>query len=180
MNDQMDIPELPDYVSVEEASKRLGISKTRVYKYVNDGRLRAVKAAHTIMIPVEEIENYKRNITGRPRKSTPPWRIPPGDNDLHITRIFVKMLPNKESMLKKKLAEIKQSENYIFPGTIARYICLNRIVDRQVEIELVWRGASAPDEYTQKQYLEAFRKNLSEILDWSTAQYDESTVLMHT
>jgi excisionase family DNA binding protein len=70
MSDYADIPDLPDYIPVEEAAKRLGISKTRIYGYINDGRLRAVRASHTLMIPVQEIENYKRNITGRPRKST--------------------------------------------------------------------------------------------------------------
>lgn len=172
------LPDLPDYVSVEDASKLLGISKTRVYKYINDGRIHAVKASQAIMIPIKAIEEYKRNITGRPRRSTPAWRIPPDDNNLRMTRILVNILPQKTSLLKELLLEIKQSENYTFPGTIARYICLSTTSPEQVEIELVWRGTTHQNE--RKQYLEAFQHKFSAILDWHAAQYSESTILMHT
>ncbi len=180
MSNNADIPDLPDYIPVEEAAKRLGISKTRIYGYINDGRLHAVKASHTLMIPVQEIENYKRNITGRPRKSTPVWRIPPEDNHLHITLIFVEAFPNKIDMLRKRLAEIKASENFIFPGTIARYISQSETYPERVEIELIWRGATIPDETERERELEAFRQKLADVLDWSKAQYSNSKILLHT
>jgi excisionase family DNA binding protein len=180
MSNYADVPDLPGYVSVEEAAKRLGISKTRVYGYINDGRLRAVKASQTLMIPVQEIENYKRNITGRPRKSTPIWRIPPKDNDLHITLIFVEAFPDKINILKKRLIEIKTSENFIFPGTIARYISQSETQPGRIEIELVWRGAAMPDEPERERELEAFRQKLADVLDWSKAQYSNSKILLHT
>jgi excisionase family DNA binding protein len=180
MSEQIDIPDIPDYVSVEDAAKRLGISKTRIYKYVNEGRLQAVKASHTIMIPLEELERYKRNITGRPRKSTPPWRVPPTDNDLRITFILVRVLKDKTSILKKRLVEIKQSDDYIFPGTIARYISESETFPERVEIELVWRGAREVDIAEQERELEAFRQKLADVLDWSTAQYSSSRILLHT
>ena len=179
-SDYTDIPDLPDYIPVEEAAKRLGISKTRVYGYINDGRLRAVKASHTLMIPIQEIENYKRNITGRPRKSTPVWRIPPKDNDLHITWIFVSAFPEKVEMLKTRVQEIKASETFIFPGTIARYIAQNESHPERLEIALIWRGATMPDEQEREQKLEAFRQKLADVLDWSTAEYSNSTILLHT
>jgi excisionase family DNA binding protein len=180
MSNNADIPNLPDYIPVEEAAKRLGISKTRIYGYINDGRLRAVKASHTLMIPVQEIENYKRNITGRPRKSTPVWRIPPEDNHLHITLIFVEAFPNKIDTLRKRLVEIKTSENFIFPGTIARYISQSETYPERVEIELIWRGATMPDETERERELEAFRQKLADVLDWSKAQYSNSKILLHT
>ncbi len=180
MDRQVDIPSLPGYVSVEEAAKRLNISKTRLYLYVNEGRIRAVKAAHVTVIPLEEIEKYRRNITGRPRKSTPPWRIPPEDNDLYITYIVVQVLPGKMSMLKEKLVEIKQSDSLIFPGTIARYISASEVQPEYIRIELVWRGATVADQSVSEQELEAFRRALSDVLDWKTAQYDSCKMLMNT
>jgi len=180
MSNYPDVPDLPDYISVEEAAKRLGISKTRIYGYITDGRFRAVKASHTLMIPIQEIENYKRNITGRPRKSTPVWRIPPEDNDLHITLIFVEAFPDKIDTLKKRLVGVKASEEFIFPGTIARYISQSKAYPERIEIELIWRGATMPDEAERKRELEAFQRKLADVLDWSKAEYSNSKILLHT
>jgi hypothetical protein len=37
-----------------------------------------------------------------------------------------------------------------------------------------------PDDASRKAALEAFRQELADVLDWSTAKYEEGTVLMHT
>jgi hypothetical protein len=37
-----------------------------------------------------------------------------------------------------------------------------------------------PDESAREQALEMFRQTLAEELDWSTAQYNEGKVLLHT
>ncbi len=60
---------VPGYVSIKEAAEILGLSPGRVYEYVEDGRLSSVRAAHVILIPLEEVKNFKPNIAGRPRKS---------------------------------------------------------------------------------------------------------------
>jgi len=36
-----------------------------------------------------------------------------------------------------------------------------------------------PDNETREEALEAFREQVGDVLDWSTAQYHEGTVLMH-
>ena len=51
-------PNLPDYVSIKEAAKMLGISDKRVYEYVDAGRLKSMWAADVIMIPRESTYTY--------------------------------------------------------------------------------------------------------------------------
>ena len=52
MREYLDLPTIPEYVSIKEAAKMLGVSDKRVYAYIEDGRLPAVRAAHVIMIPI--------------------------------------------------------------------------------------------------------------------------------
>ena len=65
----------------------LGLSPSRVYEYVEDGRLSSVRVAHMILIPVDEIKNFKPGIAGRPRKSLLRWRTSPPNNELLETSI---------------------------------------------------------------------------------------------
>lgn len=48
MCEYLDLPTLPEYVSIKEDAKMLGVSNKRVYAYIEDGRLPAVHAAHVI------------------------------------------------------------------------------------------------------------------------------------
>jgi len=48
---------VPGYVSIKEAAEMLGLSPSRVYEYVEDGRLSSVRAAHVILIPIGDVEN---------------------------------------------------------------------------------------------------------------------------
>src|SRR5579859_972026 len=89
MRESLDLPDMPEYVPIKEAAKMLGISDKRVYAYIEDGRLPAVRAAHVIMISVQEVKKFKPKISGRPRKNTPAWRTSPEDNMLLTTSIFV-------------------------------------------------------------------------------------------
>ena len=181
MDDHAEIPDLPGYLSVKEVARALGgISEQRVYAYINDGRLRAVRVGRSIAVPQEELENFQKHITGRPRKGAPPWHVPPSDNRLRMTLIIVRMKPGKRSQLLKRLEEIRQSGNYLFAGSVARYIAESETIAGQVEIELVWRGVAPHEETNTEEELEAFKQALSDVLDWSTAQYSTSRVLMHT
>src|SRR5450432_224488 len=75
-----EIPDLPGYVSTREAAKMLGISERRIRLYIEMKRLPAVRAADVLMIPSENVKNFKRNIVGRPRKSTLAWRTSSVEN----------------------------------------------------------------------------------------------------
>ncbi len=180
MNEYAGRPNLPGYVSIKEAARILGISDKRVYEYVDEGRLPSMWAADVIMIPQEAVQKFKRRGSGRPRKSVPTWRISSGDNIQFVTSIVVQTCPGQQDALMRKLEEVRQSGLHTFPGTIIRFIAASQIVPGQVEISLIWRGTMMPDEDAREQEIEAFRQAFRGILDWATARYNYSQVLMHT
>jgi excisionase family DNA binding protein len=175
-----EIPDLPGYVSTREAAKLLGVSERRVRLYIEMKRLPAVRAADVLLLPLDNVKNFKRKIVGRPRKNTPAWRISSTENTQFMTFISVQMQPHQEKRLMQRLEEVKRGERYIFPGTIGRYIVRSKTVPGQIEIALIWRNTVMPSEAEREQALEAFRQSLADVLDWNTAQYNDGQVLMHT
>lgn len=173
-------PSLPGYVSIKEAAKLLGISDKRVYEYVDEGRLSSMWAADVIMIPLDEVKQFKRRSSGRPRKSIPSWRISSGENTQYITSIFVQIRTGQQDNLIQKLNEIRREGRHLFPGTVARYFIKSHSIPGQIEISFIWRSSVMPNESIRKQQLEAFEQAFVDVLDWSTAQYDNGEVLMHT
>ncbi len=180
MSEYANIPEMPGYVSIKEAAKILGLSANRVYEYVTEGRLPAVRAADVIMISLEDVKAFKRGASGRSRTSIPRWRVSAGDNTQFMTFITVRVRTGQQAALPRKLEEIKQSGEYLFPGTIARYFTQSEKKADHISISLVWRGTVMPDESTREAALQQFREVLADVLDWDTAEYDTSKVLMHT
>jgi|SRR5579883_1280454 len=175
-----EIPDLPGYVSTREAAKRLGISERRVRLYIEMKRLPAVRAADVLMIPEENVRNFQRKIVGRPRKNTLSWRISSAENTQFITSISVQVKSHREEQLRRRLEEVKRSEKYLFPGTVARYVVKNETIPGQIEIMLIWRSTVMPNEAEREQELETFRQILADVLDWDTAQYNNGEVWMHT
>lgn len=179
MRENLDLPNLPEYVSIKEAAKMLGISDKRVYAYIEEGRLPAVRAAHVIMIAIEEVKKFKPKLSGRPRKHTPAWRTSPEDNALLTMSIQVPLKEPLVPSLMQRLDEIKQREEFIFPGTVARYIIASNTHPGMIEILLLWRSTTKPDKAVQEQVLKDFQEALVDILDWSQAQYDDGQVILH-
>jgi excisionase family DNA binding protein len=184
MNDNVELPanlpNLAGYVSIREAARMLGLARKTVYQYVSEGRIPGVRAGDIILIATEEVEKFKRGTAGRPRTSIPLWRISPKDNVLLSTLIFVQIKPGQQETLARKLEEIKQAKNHLFAGTTARYIIRNDTNPGEVQILLIWRSIVMPGEMTRQEALEAFRQELADVLDWTTAQIQHGTVLMHT
>lgn len=180
MNEYAGRPSLPGYVSIKEAAKILGISDKRVYEYVDEGRLPSMWAADVIMIPLKEVQSFKRRSSGRPRKSIPAWRISSGDNTQHITSVTVQMRTGQRQALVKRLEKIRQNSRHVFPGTVIRLIVESETIPGQVEISLIWRQAVIPSNAEREQALEDLRQELADVLDWDTAQYNNGKVLMHT
>lgn len=158
----------------------LGISDRRIRLYIEMKRLPAVRAADVLMIPVENVKNFKRKIVGRPRKNTLAWRISSAENTQFMTAISVQVKSNQEEQLKQRIAEVKYGGKHLFPGTVARYMVRSETIPKQIEIVLVWRSTVMPNEAEREQALEAFRQTWADILDWTTAQYHSGEVLMHT
>lgn len=175
-----EIPELLGYISVKEAAKALGISSKRIYTYIEKERLRAVRIGGSIAVLQEDVESFQPNITGRPRKSAPLWRVPPSDNRLRLALITVQIKAGQHNKLVKRLEEIRQAGTHLFTGSVARYIAESETVTGQVAIEIVWRGVTEQEEAEIEKELEDFKHALSDVLDWSTAHYHTSRVLLHT
>ena len=174
------MPNMPGYVTIKEAAKILHISAHRVYDYVEDGRFSPVRAGNVIMLPIEEVKNFKPNISGRPRTSVPKWRISPTDNTLLRTSIQVHVRAGQQEKLFEQFEAIRQSEQFLFPGTVIRYIAGKEQVPQSIEIVLIWRSSVMPDEAERERELEAFRQALADVVDWKTARYEDDVVYMHT
>ena len=55
-----------DYISTTEAGEILGISRQRVLKLVQDGRLKAIKVANVYLIKKRDLADVKDRKPGRP------------------------------------------------------------------------------------------------------------------
>src|SRR5712691_7112314 len=179
MREYLDLPTMPEYVSIKEAAKMLGVSDKRVYAYIEDGRLPAVRAAHVIMISIEEVKKFKPKISGRPRKNTPAWRTSPEDNLLITTSIFVQIRANQQERLHRHIEDLKEDSELTFPGTVARYLIWSKTNPGTLEILLIWRSTTIPGNAAREKALEEFRQALADVLDWESARYDEGQILLH-
>src|SRR5258706_7696188 len=176
MHNENERPPIPGYVTIKEAAKILGVSANRVYTYVEEGRLPSAQAAHVIMIPLEALKDFKSQLSGRPRTTIPIWRISLEDNALLVTSIVVRIRTNQRARLLTRLEEMRRERQFLFPGTIARYVMEKRRHPEHIEILLIWRDAAMPEEATYNQWLEEFRQALSDVLEWDTAQYDSGRI----
>lgn len=180
MDDNVDLPGIPGYVSVKEAARMLGLSARTIYDYVEEGRLPGARVADVIAIPVEAIKKFKREPSGRPRLHTPMWRISSGENEQFMTFVLVQERAGQHDALVRKLEVIRRKKQHIFPGTVMRYVAKNGTSPGQIILVLVWRGTVMPAETAREEALDQFRRTLADVLDWSTAQYSDGQVLMHT
>ncbi len=180
MSDEINLPDLQGYISIKDAAKMLGLSYTSVHEYVAEGRIPAVRISDVILIPVDAVKKFKPNISGRPRKSIPKWRISPKDNTLLRTSIKVDVRAGQQERLFEQFDEIRQGKQSLFPGTVIRYIAGKEQAPHRIEIVLIWRSSVMPDEDERERELEEFRQALADALDWNTAQYEHDVVFMHT
>jgi excisionase family DNA binding protein len=180
MNDSVNFPPIPGYVSVKEAAEMLGLSPRTVYDYIEEGRLPSARLADVIAISREEIMKFKREPSGRPRKNTPLWHISSGDNTQFMSIISVQLRAGQRDVLQQKLEVFRKKKQHLFPGTVMRYIAASSDSFERVLLLLVWRGTVIPDETTREAALEDFRHSLDDVLDWSTARHEYGQVLMHT
>ena len=57
-----------DYISTTEAGEILGISRQRVLKLVQEGRLKAIKVANVYLIKKRDLADVKDRKPGRPTR----------------------------------------------------------------------------------------------------------------
>lgn len=173
------LPIVSEYISVKDAAKILGVADQRVYLYIEQGRIQAKKLSNFTVIPISEVEKFRRKPPGRTRKKPPIWHIPSPYSAFYSTSIKVKIVSGMQNTLLARFEQIRASEEYNFPGTVARYIIGREQIPEQLEILLIWKQSIMPNEDERERSLEAFRYILSDVLDWSSAQYSHDKVYMH-
>jgi hypothetical protein len=62
---------------------------------------------------------------------------------------------------------------------VARYIAGSNNRPNIVEITFIWRSSVMPDEATRQEALKVFQDALVDVVDWTTARYDDGPVFMH-
>ena len=181
-NDLLPNVQLPGYISVKEAAKRLGLVDKTIYRYIDEEKLPAIRLDASPFVLVEEkaVQNYKRQSVGRPRTRIPAWRLPAGANLLYLTQMVVPIYPGQEENLSTKLKEMHAGSAHLLPGTVARYIARSEDKPDSVQIVLIWRKAVMPEKEEREEALEALRSELAQILDWDAASSEHGQVLMHT
>src|SRR5712692_8771432 len=151
MTEYIELPEVPDYIATDQAARILGISKQRVYQYIEEKRLPAFRVGNVILLRKEAVEQFKPHITGRPRKKEPLWRIYRGGSAVFGTNIQVQIFPDQQERLVEKLKAIYKAQRHTFPGTIERYIFKDNTSPASVSIWLIWKDTEMPDEAAREQ-----------------------------
>lgn len=180
MAENIELPEVPDYISTDQAAKILGISKQRVYQYIEEKRLPAFRAGNVILLRREAVEQFKPNITGRPRKREPQWRVYRGGSTVLGMDIHVQVRTGRQEQLLEKLKVIYKGQKHTFPGTIQRYVFRDNNFPITVSIWLIWKDTEMPDEATRERNLDAFKAELADILDWETAEINMKEGIIYT
>ena len=180
MTEYFELPEVPDYISTDQAAQILGISKQRVYQYIEEQRLPAYRAGNVILLRKEAVQQFKPNITGRPRKKEPAWRVYRGGSTVLGTDIQVQIRPGKQGQLVEKLKAMYKGQRHTFPGTIQRYVFKDDVSPAAVTILLIWKDTEMPEEEAREKNLVAFKAELADVLDWETAQISTKEGIIYT
>src|SRR5260221_10660363 len=145
MRIKRELPELAGYMPVSEAAQRLGVSKRRVYDFLDEGRLEGVKSGNMIMIAEESVERFKPQISGRQRTVTPLWRLASDENTRHVLSIVVQTRAGSQGRFMEQLQRLKQGKVHLFPGTGDRYIAEDDASPGVIEIQPRWKQGDIPD-----------------------------------
>ncbi|HEY3992541.1 MAG TPA: helix-turn-helix domain-containing protein [Ktedonobacteraceae bacterium] len=170
----------PGYISSEEAAQRLDVSKDRLYQWVKQARLTAYTVGNSFTFLEKDIENFERNPTGRKRKGPPSWRVYKGDVKVLATEISVQVCAGQQKRLMAKIKAMQKADEYVFPGTIARYIVQEDEQLNSIKILLFWKSTEMPDEAVRESQLAMFQKDFADILDWQSAQIKMTSALTYT
>ncbi len=166
-------------LSIREAAQRLGVSERSVYGYLEQGKLTRRYVEGISMLRADEVAAFRRRAPGRVRTVAPRWRKPPENNPMYLTTIHARLLPGQEALLEEIIEAFRLAGKHHLEGTSARYIGRLEHDPALVVMLLCWREAGLPPEQVRQQALEAFSADLSQALDWSTAEIVERRVLLH-
>ena len=94
--------------------------------------------------------------------------------------IRVRVNEGQQQRLVEKLNAMLENQQYLFPGTMQRYVFEDDADPRNVTISLIWKDTEMPDESVIQQELAGFKQELADVLDWDTAQYRMKRAIIHT
>jgi len=184
---ESDIPEISPsgsalqaqtYIPVREAAQLMGISVRSVYGYIEAGKLPAYRIGRMFVVEAEHVHKYQRQAVGRRRERVPVWHIPPAMNAQYLTSITVQIRQGQSTLFDQKILEIRVGRKHLLPGTSARYIVRNHARPDDVQIIFVWRQTFMPSEEARKEAVAALYNDLSDILDWESASFQEGRVVL--
>ena len=170
----------PEFISVREAAKMLGVSERSVYGYIEERKLPGFRATNLTVVALKDVHTFKRGTTGRPRTRVPEWRISDNENVQYLTQVFIQIRAGQEENLQRKLEEMRKENKHTFPGTVARYFAHSQTDASDLQILFIWRGTVMPDEAVRNAALDALREELKDVLDWENAHIEMHEILMHT
>jgi len=180
MMNEVAIPNLPGYVSIKEAAELLRVSDKRVYQYIMTGRLSAQRVGNILILPLEEVKQFKPSPSGRVRTKAPSWRSYKSGGTLLVTQIHVQIRAGQQDALIWKLKSIQKENLYSFPGTVGRYVLQGNASSTSVHILLIWKDTEMPDEASRQRDFTLFQEALIDVLDWETAESLCTEAIIHT
>ncbi len=169
-----------DFLSTAEAADKLGVSYYTVYEYIREKRLIAEMVGGVYLIPKKAVAEFKAKPTGRTRANPPPWRVYRAGAKVRGLDIRVRARSGQRARLIKRFNDMQEAQRHLFRGTMQRYIFEDEADPMQVVISLIWKDTELPDERTLQEELVIFQNELTDVLDWSTAQYTKKRAIIHT
>lgn len=166
----------------------MGVSKTRMYEYIEEKRIPKHMVGGTLVIDRRDLGTVERKPTGRLHKKPPKWRTYHGGGDVFATEIHVQIRPELREQIKqvtgsittRLIGEDEKGDRLTLRGSIGRYVLNDRTEPYRVSIWLIWKDTELPDEKTHEREMEEFRQALADVLDWSTAEYSEKDGIVYT
>jgi len=169
-----------DFVTTSEAAEALGVSYYTVYEYIKEKRLVAEMVGGIYMIPKKAVQEFKAKPTGRIRTQPTKWRKYRAGAKVRGMDVRVRVRLGHEQRLIEKLVQILESQRYLFPGTMQRYVFEEEAEPKYIVFSLIWKDTEMPDETIIQQDLKPLQTELADVLDWATVRYTTKQAIIHT
>lgn len=169
-----------DFLTTNEAAKQLGVSYYTVYEYIREKRLVAEMVSGVYIIPKKAVEEFKAKPTGRTRVKPPSWRVYRAGAQVRGLDIAVQVRAGQQARLHEKLHRLLLQQEYLFYGTMQRYIFEDEANPSHIIISLIWKDTELPDESVLDQELDRFKAAFADVLDWSGVRYTRKRAIIHT
>ncbi len=180
MDKDSETTNMRDFVTTSEAAEALGVSYYTVYEYIKEKRLVAEMVGGIYMIPKKAVQEFKAKPTGRTRTHPPKWRKYRAGAKVRGMDIRVRVRAGQEERLIEKLEQILNTQRYLFPGTMQRYVFEEEAEPKYIVFSLIWKDTEMPNESVIQQDLKPLQAELADVLDWNTAHYTMKQAIIHT